>query len=339
MNCTGGRGTAGIPTCGTANGSAGFATGGATGTTAPTTPPATPGPNALPTRSVKFAGVTPVAGVPGVTNRTRNSAPWSTSPFVRPWQTVGPPTATTAEQVNVGLLIWLSVPTVVETKMKGLLPTMVPAGAMAVTLNVNELTLVVFPDGPTVGLIAALTVQVSPTSGAHGTPGVPAGTGVAAVAIAVSSAAAVVVAFGVAVFVRVAVAEGVSVAVPVGTSAVCVAAIAVWVAGRASAVCVAATAVAVAPAPVGVGDCVGLGVAVAVSVAVAVEVLVGVCAQLEPALSSTAAAVARSATATLAPQAEDQLVSCHRLNKLICNEPPRPHVGFPPRTLALSTRT
>src|SRR5581483_324545 len=216
MNCTGGRGTAGIPTCGTAGGSTG---GGGTGATAPTTPPATPGPKALPQTSLKLAGV--MAGVaghcpvrPGVTNRTRNSPPWSTSPRVVPWHTVWAP-ALTAEQVKPEVRL-LSTPIVVETKMNGTLLATVPAGASAVTLKVNEATLDVLPVGPTVRLTCGLTVQVWPTCSAQAALGVPATDGVATVAIAVSSAAAVCVAFAVAVGVGVRVVVGVLVGVDVG---------------------------------------------------------------------------------------------------------------------------
>ena len=63
--------------------------------------------------------------------------------------------------------------------------------------------------------------------------------------------------------------------------------------------------------------------AAAVCVAFGVLVGVGVCAKLAPAVRRTAAAVARSATATLAPKVEYQLVSCHRLNmalRVICQD-------------------
>jgi hypothetical protein len=189
---------------------------------------------------VKFAGVMPVAAVPGVTNRTRNSPPCRMSPFVRPVQTVWAP-AVTAEQANVALLALFSTPMVVETKMNGLLFATVPAGAVAVTLKVNEETLTAWPAGPPAK--EDETVHTWPTRFAHAVLGVPTRTGVAAVAIAVSSAFAVDVAFGVSVIVGVAVFVRVAVAVAVGTSAVCVAATAVCVPGIATAVCVSDTAV------------------------------------------------------------------------------------------------
>jgi hypothetical protein len=109
----------------------------------------------------------------------------------------------------------------------------------------------------------------------------------------------------------------------------------VW-AGVAAAVWVATAAVAVV---FGVLVAVDVFVAVDVCVAVGEGVNVGVCAQLEPTSRSARARVARSAKASLAPRVDCKHDRSHSVNKLICNEPPRPHVGFSPRTLALSTRT
>jgi len=123
-------------------------------------------------------------------------------------------TAVTVEQVKVGLVSGPSTPCVVEIKINGVPPMVAFAGDVAVTLKLNDPTLVVLPVGPPGTL--DWTVQVWPTSVAQGTPGVPAITGVAARAIAVEVAAAACATFSVGVSVIV----GVIVRVRVGVGVV-----------------------------------------------------------------------------------------------------------------------
>src|SRR5262249_37249682 len=128
---------------------------------------------------VKVAGGTPAmmttqpvcvpAAVPGVTKRTRSSAPWRMSPNVLTVHVVCTP-ALTAEQLKLGLGAFASTPVVVETKMTGLLLATVPAGAVAVMLKVNDDVFWALPVGPPTN--ADETVQLPPICGLQTVGGV-----------------------------------------------------------------------------------------------------------------------------------------------------------------------